>query len=70
MQETPQDRHEFQTIGSTAVDPSPDRCVCSDCGAHVACRVGLATVSGCCSVCGSTSVKPVGHADRRSPRFR
>jgi hypothetical protein len=38
---------------------SRDRCVCVNCGAHVPCRIGLATVAGCCSVCGSVGIEPI-----------
>jgi hypothetical protein len=37
-----------------------DRGVCTNCGAHVPCRIGLATVAGCCSVCGSVGIEPIG----------
>jgi hypothetical protein len=35
-----------------------DRGVCVSCGAHVRCTVGLATVSGWCTVCGGVAIKP------------
>jgi hypothetical protein len=42
-----------------------DRGVCASCGAHVRCTIGLATVAGCCSVCGGVGIKPVGSPARR-----
>jgi hypothetical protein len=39
-----------------------DRGVCTGCGAHVRCTVGLATVSGWCTVCGGVAIKPVAAA--------
>jgi putative nucleotidyltransferase with HDIG domain len=36
-----------------------ERGVCSNCGAHLTCTVGLATVSGQCSVCGGIDVAPL-----------
>jgi hypothetical protein len=69
VQGTPEDRYEASTVGSMAAEPPTRRCACSDCGAHVPGRVGLATVSGYCSVCGGAQVKPV-EADRRPARFR
>jgi hypothetical protein len=36
-----------------------DRGVCVNCGAHVPCTVGLATVAGCCSVCGCVGIEPL-----------
>ncbi len=41
-----------------------ERGVCTTCGAHLDCTVGLATVSSFCTVCGGTEATPV---DRRSP---
>lgn len=53
-------------------EPQPDyargRCVCSNCGAHVACRIGLATAAGTCTVCGGMNVEPI-DARRSVPDF-
>jgi hypothetical protein len=38
---------------------APDRGLCLSCGAHVPCRIGLATVGGCCGVCGSVGAEPM-----------
>jgi HD-GYP domain-containing protein (c-di-GMP phosphodiesterase class II) len=39
--------------------PAAERCVCVSCGAHVSCRVGLATLGGQCGVCGGTTLNPL-----------
>jgi HD-GYP domain-containing protein (c-di-GMP phosphodiesterase class II) len=36
-----------------------ERCVCSDCGAHQQCTVGLATIGGLCTVCGGMTMVPL-----------
>jgi hypothetical protein len=47
-------------IGAIGTDAEArERGVCVNCGAHVPCRIGLATVAGCCSVCGSVGIEPI-----------
>jgi hypothetical protein len=43
------------------------RGVCADCGAHLICTVGLATVAGTCSVCGGADVVPLPSPPAMSP---
>lgn len=65
MRAMPAGQSGYRINGAGGAAETRDRGVCVSCGAHVPCTVGLATVSGCCSVCGGVGIKPIGQ--RPSP---
>jgi hypothetical protein len=57
----------YRVDGADGAVETHDRGICVNCGAHAPCRIGLATVAGICSVCGSGGIEPIEAAPTRPP---